>query len=132
MPKKNKPKDNHKPRRLSRQINLQFEDKTAERFLGGQLSRAEKQYEAGRYDEALQILEPLAERYPDREKVLELLGISYASAGRLAEAREAFIRNLALGPDEAGPLARFNLAQLYALTGYPFLAYEQSLLIDCA
>src|SRR5689334_10096510 len=119
MAKKNKGKEPQ--RRPARSINLQFQDKTAERYLTTQLAKAEKLYEAARYEEALQTLEPLAERFPGREKVLELLGISYASAGRLAEAREAFIRALSVSPSSASPLARFNLAQLYALTGYPYL-----------
>lgn len=127
MAKKSKDKD--KSRRPVRQI--QFEDKTAERQFSTQMAKAEKLYEAAKYSEAVETLEPLLGRFSDRLKLLELLGISYASSNLLTEAREMFERALALTPSNAGFLTRFNLAQLYVLTGFTFLAYEQSQLMDC-
>lgn len=123
----NKPKNNkNAPRRLEF-----LEDKTAERYFLSQLSKAEKLYEAAKYQDAIAILEPLLDKNRSRVNLLELLGVSYAAAGYLTEAREVFEQALVIAPGSLDLLSRFNLAQLYAMTGYNFLAYEQAKLIDC-
>jgi Flp pilus assembly protein TadD len=108
-----------------------MEDKTSERYFSSQLSKASKLYDAEKYDEAIKILEPLTEKYRNRVNLLELLGISYAAASYLTEARDTFEQALAIAPGELDLLTRFNLAQLYVLTGYNFLGYEQAKLVDC-
>ena len=114
-----------------RSIQFQFADKTAERYIGSQLTRAGKFYDENRFEEALQVLEPLPTRYPNQPRLFEQLGLTYARLGRLTEAREALEEAFRLTPGTSGLLAQFNLAQVYALTGYTFLAYEQSQKIDC-
>jgi|GEM_PF-2525018 len=125
-----KKKEKDKKSRPARQINMQFQDLTAERYFNSQFSKAESLYEAGKFSDALHILEPLTERYPNRPNLFDLLGLSYASAGFLLEGEEAFERAVALSP-VSSTLSRFNLAQLFVLLNLYFLAYEQSELIDC-
>ena len=126
-----KKKDTKKDQRPNRTIQLQFADKTAERYLQSQLSKGERLFEAGHYDEGLKILEPLAQRYPDNLQLLELLGATYGSLGYRAEAQAAFETALALPGQKAGMLTRFNLIQTYILSDYPFLAYDLAQELDC-
>lgn len=128
MPKK---KDNRKERRPNRTIQLQFPDKTAERYLHTQLTKGEKLFEAGRFEEGLQILEPLVQRYPNDLSLLELIGATYGSLGYRSEAQASFEAALALPGQTAGMLTRFNLIQTYILSDYPFLAYDLSQELDC-
>lgn len=53
-----------------------------------QLTRARAALEDGQSEDALAILEPLAEAYPGRPDVLNNLAIAYASAGRVERAVE--------------------------------------------
>lgn len=124
-------KDKNRGAGPGRSIKFQFADKTAERYLSSQLSKAEKLYEASQYAEALKLLEPLPARYPGQPRLLEMLGLVYAQSGALAEARDTLEEAFQLAPGETGRLAQFNLAQVYALTGFTFLAYQQSQLLDC-
>ncbi len=128
MPKK---KDTKKDRRPNRTIQLQFPDKTAERYLQSQLAKGEKLFEAGRFDEGLQVLEPLTQRYPNDLPLLELIGATYGSLGYRSEAQAAFEAALTLPGQKAGALTRFNLVQTYILSDYPFLAYDLSQELDC-
>jgi tetratricopeptide (TPR) repeat protein len=128
MPKKKDPK---KDRRPNRNIQIQFPDKTAERYLQSQLSRGEKLFEAGRFEEGLQVLEPLLQRNPGHLPLLELIGATYGSLGYRAEAQAAFEAALALPGQKAGALTLFNLVQTYVLNDYPFLAYNMSQELDC-
>jgi tetratricopeptide (TPR) repeat protein len=128
MAKKKESKKDHRPNRT---IQLQFPDKTAERYLQSQLSKGEKLFEAGHFDEGLKILEPLSQRYPTNLQLLELLGATYGSLGYRAEAQAAFETALALPGQKAGMLTRFNLIQTYILSDYPFLAYDLAQELDC-
>jgi tetratricopeptide (TPR) repeat protein len=126
-----KKKFTKKDRRPDRTIQFQFPDKTAERYLQSQFTKGEKLFEAGRFEEALQVLEPLAQRYPDHLALLELTGATYGSLGYRSEAQATFEAALALPGQKAGALTRFNLIQSYLLSDYPFLAYTMSRELDC-
>ncbi|HMB71341.1 MAG TPA: tetratricopeptide repeat protein, partial [bacterium] len=74
------------------------------------VSRAErvqasvKALKSGRYDQALEILEPLRESHPGDVRVLEQIGVAYFNLGRLDEAEEAFQAWIALAPEEPAAL----------------------------
>ncbi len=128
---KNKSNDKKGPRQGKRTVfQLQFEDKTTERFLTGQLAKARRLAEANQPEEGIKLLEPLAEKYGGRASILEPLADAYAAAGYLAEARRTLEEALTLAPRTATLSLRFKLAQLYVLTGFNFLAYETSREID--
>ena len=57
---------------------------------------------AYKFDEAIKLLEPLAERYPQHLQLLELLSICYASANLLNEARDTLEQALQAEPLNAG------------------------------
>ncbi len=127
-----KTKDKNKKNRPHTPGLFQFRDMTAERQYATQKAKAESLYQAERYAEALEILEPLAEKYPKRAELIDLLGVSYAGAGYYEDARAAYEQVLTLNPPKqmiAG--VRHNLCQSYFVTTFPALAYEQSLLYDC-
>ena len=126
-----KKKDTKKDHRPNRTIQLQFPDRTAERYLQSQLTKGERLFEAGRFADGLQILEPLSQRYPANLQLLELLGATYGSLGYRAEAQAAFEAALALPGQKAGMLTRFNLIQTYILSDYPFLANDLAQELDC-
>lgn len=128
MTKKKETKKEHRPNRT---IQMQFPDRTAERYLQSQLIKGERLFETGQYDEALRTLEPLARRYSSNLQLLELLGATYGSLGYRAEAQAAFEAALALPGQQAGMLTRFNLIQTYLLSDYPFLANDLARELDC-
>ncbi len=131
MSKKNKGKKPVRPVRPTNTNVVPFRDMTAERRYTLQMAQATKLYQEQRLDEAIELLEPLAERFSDRAEMLNLLGVCYAEVGQLSEARSAFERVLEISKGKVRGLTRYNLTQLYVLTGFTFLAYEQSLLLDC-
>lgn len=61
------------------------------------LARALRQYDQ-KYDEALEIAQPLVQRYPKNPEFLLLLGNLYAELGRSDKARESFQAVLNLSP----------------------------------
>src|SRR3954453_13674275 len=106
-----------------------FRDLTADRFLATQRNKIEKLFEEEEFEQAVDLLEPLTDKYPNRPEVFEMLGAGYVGLNFLEDARDAFEKALYLTP-EPEALARFNLANLYAVTGFPLLAYEQTRLIN--
>ncbi len=127
-----KNKDKNKKGRPNMPGLPKFRDLTAERHLASQKTRVEKLFEEENFEEALELLEPLAEKYPDKVEVFDMLGAAYVALNYLDEGRDAFERAVELTPKGQSPdaLARFNLANLYALTGFPLLSYEQTKLIN--
>ncbi len=134
MAKKNNSKNNNKNNNRSNRPGggpglPKFSDLTTDRFLASQKAKVEKLLEAEEFDEALETLEVLTQKYPNRAEVFELLGATYVGMNYLEAGRDAFERVLELSP-KPDVLTRFNLANLYALTGYPLLAYEQTRLTN--
>src|SRR5690349_15295478 len=124
MSKKNKPSKS-RPQAKGQQ----FRVLTADRFLTNQRNKIEKLFEQEEFEQAVDLLEPLTEKYPNRPEVFEMLGAGYVGLNFLEDARDAFEKALKL-TSEPEALARFNLANLYAVTGFPLLAYEQTRLIN--
>ncbi len=109
----------------------QFRDLTAERQLKSGLSKAEKLLEDENYDEALDLLLPLARRHPQNAELFDLLGVAYISVNALEPARDAFEHALTVAPKKGElSMAHFNLAHLYVLTGFPLLAFQQCQMVD--
>jgi Flp pilus assembly protein TadD len=125
MSKKNKP-SKHRPAKGQPQP---YRDLTADRFLTTQRNKIEKLFEQEEFEQAVDLLEPLTEKYPNRPEVFEMLGAGYVGLNFLEDARDAFEKALNLTPQPEA-LARFNLANLYAVTGFPLLAYQQTKLIN--
>lgn len=133
MSKKNKDK-NKKPLRFPTGASnspIQFRNVAAERQLDFQLDRAIKLYQKKEGAAAIEILEPLAVKFPQNRDVLDLLAVCYGGVGLYDKARDAFERVLPLAPKHIVPLTRYNLAQMYLHTGCPALAYEQCQLFEC-
>jgi tetratricopeptide (TPR) repeat protein len=102
-----------------------FRDITAERQLKKALADAEGYIEDEMFEEALEALVPLVQRYPLNDEVYELLGMAYLGMGLLEQARDAFEHVLDIVGKAATSAQRFQLATIYTMTGYPTLAYEQ-------
>lgn len=124
MPKKNKP--GGKPaKKAGGQAAGMNRDLTAERELKRQMAKAERFAENEEFDEALEILIPLAARFPRNDELLELLGMCYIGVGLPEQARDTFEQVIDLLGKGSDPLQRFQLASVYAMTGFPALAYDQ-------
>jgi len=135
MSKKNKDK-NKKPFRHPLATNnsnspIQFRNLAAERQLDLQISRATTLYQNKQGAAALEILEPLAVKFPQNRDLLDLLAVCYGGVGLYDKARDTFERVLPLTSKLVLPLTRYNLAQMYLETGYPALAYAQCQLFEC-
>jgi tetratricopeptide (TPR) repeat protein len=63
-----------------------------------------KALKSGRFDQALEILEPLRESHPGDVRVLEQVGVARFNLGNLDEAEEAFEAWIALDPAEPAAL----------------------------
>jgi Flp pilus assembly protein TadD len=139
MSKKDKNSKDKKNKAGQAQRSLFFRDMTAERHYQTQMSKALKLGQEKRYPEALQVLEPLREKFADRMDFNELLGVVKYTLKDFEEAREAFTRALELEPPAKrtgrsranGPLIQFNLASSYVMSGFPLMAYETMQAIDC-
>ncbi len=134
MSKKNKDK-NKKPFRHPLEANnnpIQFRNMAAERQLNLQIDRAVKLYQNKQGAAAIEILEPLADKFPQNREVLDLLAVCYSGVGRYDKARDIFERVLPLTHKPVLSSTRYNLAQMYFHTGYPALAYEQCQLFECS
>lgn len=122
------------------QRSLFFQDLTAERHYQNRMAKALKLGQEKRYEAALEVLEPLEGKYPDRPALFELLGIVYFCLHEADAAREAFTKALELDPPEKrtgrgpanAPLIQFNLASSYLYSGFPLLAYETMQKVNCA
>ena len=128
-----KPKNKKKPRSGQGQGGPfgAMRDLTAERFFSSQTAKADRLLENEEYDEALQILIPLSQKYPNRAEAFEALGTAYVGIEFFAGARDAFEQALHLSPvNRVDPLLRFNLAHMYILTGLPLLSFDQIEQID--
>lgn len=69
--------------------------------------------EAGRHDEALQLLEPMSREQPENADVWLLLGLTYTALGRLDEADAALAQAQTLAPDyQDVTAARARLVQM--------------------
>lgn len=140
MSKKSNNNKDKKKKSGQGQRSLFFRDLTAERHFQTQMAKALKLGQEKRYEAALEVLEPLEEKYPDRAALFELLGIVQFSLQDAEEAREAFTKALELDPPEKrtgrglanAPLIQFNLASSYLMSGFPLLAYETMQKVDCA
>lgn len=136
MSKKSKNKNN---KQAQGQRSLFFRDMTAERHFQTQMTKGLKLAQESKYSEALEILEPLEEKYPDRAELYEILGVIYFTNQEAAAAREAFVKALDLMPPEkrtgrgagSASLVQFNLATSYMTSGYPLMAYETMQQVDC-
>ncbi|HEX2910308.1 MAG TPA: tetratricopeptide repeat protein [Chloroflexia bacterium] len=115
-----RPRDTHK-----------FQDLTTERYFKSQMTKAQRLSETNHLGQALEILNELAKKYPDRAELFNLLGTTSAEANDFSAAREALEKAITLAPPSSVQLTRYNLAQAYLLSGYPFLAFEQSQQLDC-
>jgi len=78
----------------------------------GQLESARAAIEDGDYDKALEVLNPLAERYPDRAEVLEAIGEAQEESGNRFFAALFYERAANLDPEYAG--LWWTAAQLFA------------------
>jgi hypothetical protein len=118
-------------------------DLTAERFFNNQLQKAQTLASANSFLAALEVLEPLQEKFAAKAPLFELLGLIYVNLQLAAKGRDAFERCLELLEAEAiaHPKSdkrslslsniRFNLASTYILTETPLLAYDISQDLDC-
>lgn len=129
----------HKGNQGQGQRSIFFRDMTAERHFQTQMTKALKLGQEKRFAEALEVLDPLREKYGDRTDLYELLGVVEYSLQDYDEAREAFAKALELEPPDRrtgrsrgnGPLIQFNLASAYVMSGFPLLAYDTMLGVDC-
>jgi Flp pilus assembly protein TadD len=80
-------------------------------------------YEAGRYAEAVPLLEKLVRALPESFEVHELLGLVYAAESEDAKANDHLAKAVRIKPNDA--VARSNLAASYARLGKMDLAEEQ-------
>ncbi len=139
--KNNKNKNKNKNKKPGQgQRSLFFRDLTAERHFQTQMAKALKLGQDKRYGEALEVLEPLEDKFSDRADLVELLGIVQFGLLDFDAAREAFVKAMELEPLEKrtglnlarGPLIQFNLASSYLMSGFPLMAYETMQQVDCA
>lgn len=93
----------------------------------GPAARAGALLDAGRYAEAVALLEPASAAVPDDAGLLFLLGVAYGRLDRDADAVAAFERAVALDPGHAE--ARYDLGALYFKTGRYEAAAEAFLAI---
>ncbi|MBN9387838.1 MAG: hypothetical protein J0I20_07310 [Chloroflexi bacterium] len=136
---KNSKDKKNKPGQGQGQRSIFFRDMTAERHFQSQMTKALKLGREKRFSDALEVLEPLREKYSDRADFFELLGVVEYSLEDFDEAREAFAKALEFEPlakrtghsRANGPLIQFNLASSYVMSGFPLMAYEAMLAIDC-
>ena len=87
----------------------------------GRLLAAEKLMEAGRHDQAIELLEPLVAAAPDDVDLSNNLAAAYLAADRTEEARELLERGLVIDPDVYQ--SHYNLASVYRGQG----EFEQAL-----
>ncbi|MDX1431844.1 MAG: tetratricopeptide repeat protein [Gammaproteobacteria bacterium] len=81
----------------------------------GKLDLAKQAIEKGEYQAAIADLSDLEREEPDNPDVHNLLGYSYRKLGRLDEAREHYLRALAIMPNHRG--ANEYLGELYLEIG---------------
>ncbi len=83
-----------------------------------------------RYDEAIALLEEVAEEEPNSADVWNLLGLSYRSIGQSDRAFAAYNKALLINPDHVG--ANEYLGQLYLQVGDLEKAKAQLRIVDTA
>jgi Flp pilus assembly protein TadD len=106
-------------------------DLTAERHFESQILKARKLGSEEKYLEALQVLQPLREKFSDRAELFELLALSYMSLGYAEVARDFYEKDVELlAPRKPNAIVRYSLATLYLETGFPLLAHEQMQQVD--
>lgn len=97
------------------------------RYIAGfknQMAHAQDLLSVGRYEDALDILEPWRERYPNDAALLTNLGWAYMSLGDLDEAQEIMERGLAEhSTDTPGYYFHYHLGRLHATRG----EYEEAM-----
>ena len=130
MAKKNRRSDHKKPKPGGGSTNMS-RDLTAERHFSSQIGKAERFIENEDFENAVEILAPLIQKYPDRMEVFEMLGTAYFGLELPMGARDAFERAIQVSPaNQVDPLLRFNLASSYLMTNLPLLAFDQIEQID--
>jgi Flp pilus assembly protein TadD len=82
-----------------------------------ELNAAQAHYEAGRFDEAIRLLQKVLEQDPKSSEAHNSLGLALARQRRFAEALASYQRALALQPDYADALR--NIAQVLVEGGAP-------------
>jgi tetratricopeptide (TPR) repeat protein len=80
---------------------------------GADFRRAMGLRRAGRYDEAIPIMEQLRQRQPNDVILLSNLGAAYVDVGRIDEARAALVQALEVDPNHFA--ANLNLSKVYEL-----------------
>lgn len=83
-----------------------------------QMAHAQDLLSVGRYEDALEILEPWRERYPEDAALLTNLGWAYMSLGDLDQAQAIMERGLAEHSDDTpGYYFHYHLGRLHAMRG---------------
>lgn len=91
-------------------------ENNAEKILETNVSFAQKQIDAGKPDQALQVLRPLLSTYPDHPMLHNMLGITYLALSRAAHARIFFEKAYKI---DKNPMYALNLSSaLIALGSY--------------
>ena len=78
--------------------------------------------QAGRYTEAVKILEGVVEKEPKNVLAWRFLGVAYQKTNDLDRAESAYRKGLAVKPD--APVLLYNLGTVYALRGDKDRAFE--------
>ena len=88
-------------------------------------------FKAGKFDEAIRILERASREYPNSYEAFVYLGAGYAQQGRHNAAIGAFRRACEIKP--GSPRVHYNLGQAYEAAGVPreaWFEYKNALEID--
>lgn len=94
-----------------------------EEVISGRIALAHEKLDAGRSEEAVDILEKLNRAHPDTPVVLEALGFAYARAGKPRDAATCFVRAADL--DSNSSTLRQLAAEAFLRDGAPERAAEQ-------
>ncbi len=133
---KNRPGDHKKPNQgqPGRGLPGGMRDLTGERHFNTQMAKASRLIEEEDNEAALVVLAPLAQKYPDRIEVLDLLGVLYVNQELFELARDTFEKAVSIGrkKNQVDSVMLFNLAHMYLLTGFPLLAFQCCTRIDWA
>jgi len=121
-----KKKENIKKRQSGFADTVPMKDMLAERHFKSQLEKAVLAGTDGRYEEALEILIPLTDKYNDRFEFVEIIALACLSLGKfnLAEVYYERLLEIAIKSGKMIEKAKYLLAKAYLKNTSPFLTEE--------